>query len=472
MPLQIPDQSIPAQIIQPPDPMQRISGMLNMKAQQIANQSNQANLNEKTAIRNLVNDPTVQNDDGSLNQDKFTAKAQIAAPTLGAGIAQGNLGNQAQQTANQGSQYALHKDYTNTVLQTAAGLMQDPRITADPSSYDPAKANDALTEAFNQARAKGVPDNQALLAVAPLVNAIHTPGAVRQMLANTIQGQMGAPGQAAQNLVPAGAQQTPTADNVGNPAVATRDQFGKVGPMQGQPVQGQSDTPMPTGALPPGAKDQIPQLSQETMVAKNTMLAAPLAHTTNQGILHEIDNVTATGQAGPVFQKLNSLMGGVLKFGNAEEKASSYDMVGKYMERNALNAAASMGPQTNAGLEAQIKANGSLGYNPTAIKAITKLNDAIVTGTEAYYPGLQKAIQANPQQGVLAKNQYDQQWASVFSPTVMQLYNAAKSNDKAEVGRIIQQVGGAKSAGAMDLANRAKGIQSLMQTGQLPQGSQ
>lgn len=250
-------------------------------------------------------------------------------------------------------------------------------------------------------------------------------------------------------------------DVVGNQAIVTKNPQGQIvgsRSMSGAP---------PNWSLPPGDREAIPVLQKERDEARTVLMAAPLAHATNRGVLHEIDHVAATGAAGPTFQKMNSLMGGVLDFSSPEKKASSYDLVGKYLERNALNAAASMGPQTNAYLEAQVKANGSLGYNPTAIKKITKLNDAIVSGSEAYQPGLEKAIAASGGKGVLAKREFDQEWAKNFDPLVMQLHNAQKDGDKGEIADIIKSIGGATSDKAKDLVRRARNIEKLSTTGGL-----
>jgi hypothetical protein len=126
-----------------------------------------------------------------------------------------------------------------------------------------------------------------------------------------------------------------------------------------------------------------------------------------------------------------------------------------------------MGPQTNAGLEAQIVANGSVHYNPTAIKKITKLNDAIVSGNEAYQPGLEKAINADPSRGVLVKREYDQAWAQNFDPRIMMIYNATKSGDKQEVNSIITQMGGKSSPQVKELMKKAQNLHNLSQNGHL-----
>jgi len=468
MPMQIPDQSIPAQVIQPPDPMQRISGMLNMQATQIANKSNQANLDEKTAIRNLVNDPSVQNDDGSLNQDKFAAKAQVVAPTLGNVVAQGNLNNQAQQTANQTNQFKLHNDYANTALQTAAGLIQDPRITAPEGNYDPEQATNALTEAFNQMKLKGVPENQALLAAAPYINAVHTPGAIRRMLANTIQGQMGAQGQAADNLVTAAGQQQVSTDSNGNPITTTRNQFGQVQGVSGTPVQGQG--PTAPNIIPQGeSQASMDDLRQARTATNNAAQSVPDQHTYNQNVIRMATD--------PAMLNPNSWVGqgaayaAKLGLPPGTDYKTALDQISHNLAMSTQANEKAMGVSTDAGRQTTGLATGAISMTPQALASAARMNDATASGIDAFNRGQEAAIAGN-NNNVAARRQFQNQWSTVYSPTVMQLYNALSSKDSNEANRIITQVGGKNSPGALDLANRAKGIQSLMQTGRLPQGAQ
>jgi len=480
MPLQIPDQTIADKGIQPPNPLQTISGMLNiqnqraqLQGQQIYNQGNQANLDEKTSIRNLVNDPSVQNPDGSLNQDAFAAKAQIAAPTLGAGIAQGNLQNQGTQTANASSAFALHKDYAGTMLQTAAGVMADPRITAGTPSnpntqYDPEQATNALTEAMSQAEAKGVPKAQALLAVAPFVNAVHTPGAVRQMLANTVQGQLGAGGQAAQNLVPAGGQQSVSTDSNGNPITTSRDQFGNVQGVAGTPVQGQA--PTPPNIVPPGESQASMNELRQARTATNTAAAqVPNSHVYNQNVIRLASD--------PAMMNPNSWAGqgaayaAKLGLPPGTDYKTALDQISHNLAMSTQANEQAMGVHTDAGAQTTALATGSIGMTPAALASAAKMNDATASGLDAFNRGQEAAISANGG-NVSARRAFQNAWSSAYSPTVMALHNAIGSGNKADVTNIINQVGGPGSKGALDLANRAKAIQSLVQTGKLPQGSQ
>lgn len=268
-------------------------------------------------------------------------------------------------------------------------------------------------------------------------------------------------------LGPGSLESTET-DSLGNKYIVTRSPQGTI---LGTRPLGASGNGTGTGSGPfrqqPGDAQSIPVLEAERNQARNSLSSAPIAHTTNQGILHEIENVISTGQTGAFAAKVASITGATpVGSTEAERAASAYDLIGKYTERNALEAAKAMGPGTNMGLEAAIKANGSAQYNPTALKKITKLNDAIVSGVEAYQPGLEKAIAGAPN-GVLAKRDFDQKWAQNFDPMIMMLNNAQKSGDKAEVADIMKQLGGAGSAKAKELLQKARNLDRLSQEGKL-----
>jgi hypothetical protein len=454
-----------AQTFDPNAGIQQMTNLVNLQQQALALRKAQDTYGADVAGK--IADSIARQADASVATQTVQPRVNTAAQTSNqSDIAtkKAQLGLTSEQAAiGQNAISALASDPDVAALAVPAG--QPGHIDAtQPEALTPVIAK--LAHQRDLMVQSGVPKDTAEIMYSHAIQELSAnPAAFQQNLVNTIQKNVGAQGQASQTLVPASGAQAITTDAAGNPIVAGRAPIGGAVTAAPLPVQGQSQAQPVVGALPPGAAGRIPALNQELLTAKNVALNAPTLHTTNQGILREIDKTVATGQAGPTIQKILSATGAA--FGTPEEKASAYDMVGKYLERNALTAAQGMGPSTNAGLEAQIKANGSVAYNPTAIKEITKLNDALVSGTEAYYPALQKAIAANPQQGVLAKEQFDQQWASVFKPEVMQLVNAAKSGDKTEVQKLVQQAGGKGSAGAADLIKRAQGIDALVANGKL-----
>jgi hypothetical protein len=213
----------------------------------------------------------------------------------------------------------------------------------------------------------------------------------------------------------------------------------------------------------PGDIDSIPGLNDERTAARNAYVNAGTAHANNQLVLQNIDNVAATGAVGQKARAALNIFG----LGQNTDAATAYDLVGKGLERSALQAAQSMGPNTNAGLDAQIKANGSLGYTPAAIKEVTKLNDALTTGVQSYQPGLERAIAADPAKGVLAKRQYDQQWGANFDPNIFKYYNAIKSGDTGEQQAIVKQLGGLNSPGYNAMMKKAQNLQQLSNSGSI-----
>jgi hypothetical protein len=213
----------------------------------------------------------------------------------------------------------------------------------------------------------------------------------------------------------------------------------------------------------PGDLEQKPALVAQRQAAQDSYLSANTAHTNNQLVLQNIDNVAATGQAGQAARKALSVFG----LNSDSDSSTAYDLVGKGLERSALQAAQSMGPNTNAGLDAQIKANGSLGYTPQAIKEVTKLNDALTSGVQAYQPGLERAIAADPAKGVYASRAFNQQWGANFDPNIFKYYNAIKSGDTSEQQAIVKQLGGLNSKGYNAMMQKAQNLQKLSNSGSL-----
>jgi hypothetical protein len=171
-------------------------------------------------------------------------------------------------------------------------------------------------------------------------------------------------------------------------------------------------------------------------------------HDINRTIVAEANKGFNTGSLGALTQKIASATGFQL---GPNESATDYNVLGKMLERSALAAAQSMGPHTNAGLEAAVRANGSLDYTPAALKKIAYLNDALTTGTELYRQGLERAIQADPTQNVFAKRDFDQQWSKVATPQALRLKNAVDNGDTEEIQAITKEVGGKGSPGARKL---------------------
>jgi hypothetical protein len=279
---------------------------------------------------------------------------------------------------------------------------------------------------------------------------------------------------AVQNTITPGQGEEVQTDQLGNRFIVQRAPNGAI--LNTRPVPGSYNAAQPGAPgsgpanLPPGGKEQIGALSDEVNAAHAAANQAPVMHDINRTILQQLDKGVTTGMAGGVIARLKSAYGGVVPdfLGGkaAETGASDYDILGKMLERSALTAAQSMGPHTNAGLESQIRANGSTQYNPDALKTIAKLNDALTTGSELYRSGMQAAID-NAGGSVAAKRQFDQDWSKNFDVRVMRLHNAVEANDQGEIKSILNEVGGQGSKGANALMMKNQALERLTKTGHL-----
>lgn len=492
--------------IQTPDSFKTIGSMLNFAGQaqnlqrgNIDLQQNQIKLQERKGIQDLFSDPKrFYKPDGTPDYDRIIFDVTKAAPTTGPEfipkIIQGFKDSaSAQQTLNtlKGDELKRAGDFTGS-LATLPAAEAIKRIDAlsvlspnlapplkmmrqnlESVAADPAKFREmAMSYAKNF---NSISEQRAMST--PNALQVNTPYEHKAVNINEQAAPVGStiPGTQAQQGVGPGQLETIETDPNNNKWVVTRSREGTV--LSTRPLAGTgapAGTAPPQGAAPPPTlpyvspedKASREPLEAQRNAARDAFVKQPDLRQNVRGVLSEIDEVSKTGTLGPTIQKYTSALG--LMADSAEKKASAYDLVGKYLERIAIDQAQGMGPHTNAGLESAKVASGSVGYNPTAIKKLAKLIDANAAGVQAYQPGLEKAIDSHPQKSVLAKREYDQAWGANYDPRIMLIQNASQTGDKAAIADILKQVGGPNSAGARELIKKARNIEALTITGRLP----
>ena len=462
---------IPMQV-QVPDPMKPLSSMLNiaqgvqslqaqklqMTGQDQQNQNNAITLNERQQMQKVLADPTqYSTPEGAVDYNKLIPQVMSVAPTTGMDY----IGKMAQ-TEKQ------HTDAKNTILNLGTAQRQAVGQFAQGLTDMPIDQVNAALDGLAKQTPEVAPAIPMAKQILTHLNATQGQEGVNQGLARLAQMTLTPP----QQMVPIASQHAPGTDLTGGRIVNNTGTFGQPQAPTASPqptAPAQPGQPQPMVNFPAGESSGTKSaLEQEALTAKNVAMAAPQMHANNQGILHELNNVSSTGVTGNLVAKAESLFGAGNISGStdAERAASAYDLLGKYTERNALQAAQAMGPGTNAGLEAQIKANGSAAYNPTALKTVTKLNDALVTGSEKYNQGLQAAVQSSPNQ-IFAKRQFDTQWAQNADANTLKFLNAAKTGDADEAQAIIKSVGGKGSAGFNKLSQQLQNLNALISKGSL-----
>ena len=416
-------------------------------------------------------------------QRKAESSSSQSAATVNEANVQPLIQQQAANTQTAQAQAGLAKfrlsgEQAQKATEIANGLVADPDFVQGNTDGMLDKLNRtqvALTQQF------GVDPKIADAIVTSLkYQALHTPTQVQQSLKNMIIGAQSAGSQA-------GAVNPNTAfiQTAGGIQPYNTNSFapGGIGP-QGQPMAppNQVITNPNTGGLgrvnpatgagfndtapPPGETIETgKRYTDERNAARAAANAAPTLHNINQSIVQELDKGTKTGTLAQVAQKLASATGFQLPAAWGGDQAADYNTLGKMLERSALTAAQGMGPHTNAGLEAQVRANGSLDYSPQALRKIASLNDALVTGATLYSSGLEGAM---TQQGQYSKPAFDKAWASAMNPSngvdgvqALRLKNAVDNQDTKEIQALIKEVGGPGSKGATALRAKLAELQRL-----------
>ena len=466
------------------------SGQQQLQVGQATAQSAQQQMNERQLLQQTLasgKDPSgnpVTNPDGSINNVAMSAFANKSLPLTGQDVLQHIIATQDNQIQLSNSVRGLNQSVNNDLSGIVRSGIGSPNPAETVAPALDAYAQQNPTAAGAVARAKSLignlspqmPAQQRDMAIQRLAQQFQpaaTTAAQQQPQMATTTGPggglqavnvnpnsatpVGAVGpEVAQGIPLAQRSEVGTNGLTGGPVVVNKNGQGQVTGITNAPTQG-------VYVPQPGDAQALPGLSAEREAARGAYANAGAAHTNNQLVLQNIDNVAATGPLGVKARNVLSAFG----VNPNSDAATAYDLVGKGLERSALQAAQSMGPNTNAGLDAQIKANGSLGYTPQAIKEVTKLNDALTTGVQSYQPGLERAIAANPSAGVFAKRQFDQQWGANFDPNIFKYYNAIKSGDTTEQQAIVKQLGGLNSKGYNAMMQKAQNLQKLSNSGSL-----
>jgi hypothetical protein len=490
----------------PPNPnqsMQTLSGLLGVAQQQQSLQQGQQQLQvgagqvqqaqQQQQERQLLQktmatgqDPDgnpIKGPDGEIDPVKMAGFANKYMPLTGQAVQQGIISTLNNRVALNDTVRGLSQNYRNDI----SGIVRSGIGSQDPSALTPAltayaQQNPDAAPAISRAQAllqhlsPQMPQAQRDMGLQKLAMEFQ-PAASTAAQQQPTQAMITGPNGGAQAVqtnplspVPMGAVGPETTQGIplgqrsevgvngitGGPTVINKNGQGQVIGITNAPTQG-------VYVPQPGDAQALPGLSAEREAARGAYAGAAAAHTNNQLVLQNIDNVAATGPLGLKARNLLSAFG----VRQDSDAATAYDLVGKGLERSALQAAQSMGPNTNAGLDAQIKANGSTGYTKDAIKEVTKLNDALTTGVQSYQPGLERAIASNPSAGVFAKRQFDQQWGANFDPNVFKYYNAIKAGDSTEQQAIVKQLGGLNSTGYNAMMKKAQNLQQLSNSGSL-----
>ena len=188
----------------------------------------------------------------------------------------------------------------------------------------------------------------------------------------------------------------------------------------------------------------------------------PLARNINQQILR----LSADAKTGPGTDIWQHAIGAVgAPFGLSP--TASYQEVGKFLEKNAINNMQAMGgPPSDARLSAAVAANGGPAFSREALQEVTKFNDATNTALGQYRQGIDHAVGMGKNVDYTNLPAFKAAWAQNFDVNVFKVENAIRDGDKAALARLKAELG---PNGLRQLAIKRQNLNALSQTGQLPQ---
>lgn len=432
------DNTIALQV-QTPNIMNTMSNMASTAGAMQQAKQGQMDLQERQALRGLAqNLNNYKMPDGNLDLNKLVNDATQAAPKLGMQWA-----GQIAQAHSEG--IAVDKALSE-VSEQQRGIMGQVIESVANKPFD---VQQKVINSVVQANPRlGVWGQVGLKHLKSSWDA-GGPEAAQQTAMQIAKGTVGVATQNTLNTP----NLVPSADRNNNPV------YRDINPMNQNNVPagaiGNGGTPefIPSGPKL-GAVQNIEDMRQQVSAIRQAGDQVPIQRNTNQQIL-KLSQDTKTGPGSQYWQKGMAALG--------LPSGTNYQELGKYLEKNAIQAMQTMGAPSDARLSAAVAANGSTEFNPGALQAVTKFNDAAVSGLEAYRQGMDKAVGVdNPNFGAAAK--YKADWAKNFDVDVFRVENALRDKDAAELKKIAGDLGPEKMK---KLAAKIKNLDALRDNGSI-----
>ena len=487
--------------VNPNQGIQTLSGLLSLKQQQQAlqtgafeqqataakaSQAQQEN-QELQALsqftRTAVQDPTFRNADGSLNMEKFQKGAAAVAPVYGQAYIGQATSNANAMVDNRKALLGLSNEQRKTLGGYFGAVAAKPDATredfldaaerARTVSDDPAYQRSVDRMLMSAPNVRDMPTAQASQAVRQWARGIsmETGAPVSAESGPSVQMVQGPNGLVPTNVNPQApggvAPVGPTQAQGIAPTIVTSPVTGGQGVVGGSP--GLNPRPIGGGAQGPnpwqpyaGQQGDIKTYQTEVQGTRQAADSAPTARNINAQILRLADNAK-TGPGTEIWQHAVGAL--AAPFGLSP--TASYQELGKFLEKNAIQNMTSMGgPPSDARLSAAAAANGSTHFSPEALKAVTKFNDATNTALMEYRQGMDRSIGMGQNVDYTRLPAFKAAWAKNFDVDVFRVENAIRDGDKAELTKIRAELGPKRLA---ELAQKSANLRMLEQ-GQIPNG--
>lgn len=456
------------------NPMQSLASMLDVQAKHQQVQGNSISLKERQNLQRVMSDPSqFMDSDGRIDFNKALPLIMRAAPTTGMEHVHALVDAQSKATASQQAINAQTDENRGRIGQVLWGIQEDATpdvvhktidtlgqqykgmdlpISLLKQEYDAAYKQGgakAAAQVLKGAAQHVLPQPTQQTMATGQVSAIPTAGGTQ--LIQTAQGAEQPQG------APIGQPFTPPNQIVSTPngsAGVANTATGTVTPMK---------APEMVTYYPPGeSADTVKALQDQRTSQQQQLQSLPERQNIYKNIIDLADKGTPTGMYGSLWQRFGSMTG----YHFTGDDTADRNALGKWLEQEAARNAQAMGVHTNAGLESSKAQGGTPEYDNKTIAHIARTGAANAQGVMLYNQGLELAMRAYQQQHpgtdpVIAKRQFDSQWAKTYDVQAMRLKQAVDSGDKNGVNEVIREVGGPGSANARKLLSKVHAINQL-----------
>ena len=497
MPLDIPPAA--SNGIKIPNFLDLANGIQSYRAGNIELQKAQQANQDRVALQQFTSNPDNWQTDGKIDMDKINAAVPQIAPLTGPEwMGKMSTLSSAQTSAAQAAQNLTQEQ--RGIVAGPIGVLgragvQDPAaysseldnlVNTNPGNADIARLAESYKQILKTMGPGGHVAQGAVTASQALLNpaqqqaglspqattfnlgGVVSPGIVTPAIAgNAPSVQIGnlPPGAAASTSIGPSERQTMTTDVLGQPAVAVKDNNGTLS-YQAPPGANYK----PVMRFPAGETAQTMPENQAIRAQANSLgAAAPTQHFNNKMIL-DLTPDAFTGTGGSKLANVMNTVGlGSFIPKSAADIGPATAQLRHFIALQVEQNASAQGANTDAARNLAAQAVLPSDSPEKAIKAITKVNDAYVTGNALYNQGLEAAI-ANPanQSGIYASRQFRNAWSAAFDPRVMMLKNAQQAGDQETINRVLGPPGSAQRAAvSKELVPEVQAMHAL-ETGQIP----
>jgi len=189
----------------------------------------------------------------------------------------------------------------------------------------------------------------------------------------------------------------------------------------------------------------------------------PVQQFNSNQIIKLADDVIS-GKGSGTLANLTGGYAGLNGLGIGGDNATNLQQLGHYMalQTQALSAGTGLA-STDAGRAIAGQMSGTTEWTPAAIKQTARVNRALSTGTELFAQGVENNF--NRTKNPFAATEFQQRWSQTLGNdgiNAIRLYDAIRSKDNEAIKEVVNQAGGANSAGYQNLVNKIGQMQKLI----------